>query len=121
MRVCNGSDGIVLKVTHHAGSSDRSFDGEWLPRWQAVTPMISPYTGHATTFRVVVGFTGLSIPSRVAVRPSNTKLNRLLADARLENAALKDMQTIPPSDTASSDEIAPKHLQEWRDESRIEQ
>ncbi|WP_246763361.1 hypothetical protein [Rhizobium sp. 007] len=92
MKVCNGPDEAVLKARRRAIASDPSVDRGSLPRWPALTTMILRNAVQTTTLGVFVEFSGLPIGrAEESVPPSNTKLKRLLAEAMLDNAALKDL------------------------------
>ncbi|MEX2692094.1 hypothetical protein [Rhizobium mongolense] len=91
VKVCNGPDEAVLKARRRAIASDPAVDRGSLPRWPAPTTIILPNPVQTATLGVLVVFAGLPTGrAEEPVPPSNTKLKRLLAEAMLDNAALKD-------------------------------
>ncbi|MGO7754287.1 hypothetical protein [Rhizobium ruizarguesonis] len=86
-------------------ASDPSFDAESLPQWPALTTMILGNAVQATTLGVFIGFAELPI-----VRTDDRKLTRLLAEAVLDNAALKDHRPISPQRLAISGEATVKRI-----------
>ncbi len=77
-----------MKAPRRAVASDPSIDGA-LPRWPALTTLILGNAVQTATLDVFVEVAGLPI-ARAEVPSSTMKLKRLLAEAMLDNAALKD-------------------------------
>ncbi|WP_245275243.1 hypothetical protein [Rhizobium ruizarguesonis] len=92
-------------------ASDPSFDAESLPQWPALTTMILGNAVQATTLGVFIGFAELPIVrTEESAPPSDRKLTRLLAEAVLDNAALKDHRPISPQRLAISGEATVKRI-----------
>lgn len=100
-RVCQAARPVAL---------DPSIDDELPSRWPALTTMISCEGVRSATLGIFFGF-GEFPAVRVdgPVSRSNAKLKRLLVEAMLDSAALKDLQPVPPFRPAISDEAAVKH------------
>jgi hypothetical protein len=104
-------NGLTLeKIAERYGCDDKMLASRVLKTRRRPVASVPSVDGvQAATLGVFVGFAGLPIArAEGPVPPSNTKLKRLLAEAMLDNAALKDFQPVPPSRPAICDEAATK-------------